>query len=287
MENCWKYCLSVVLLALLSSCDNLSNETYHHLEIDERRKLSSEYVGLSKRLEQGSPEQMKALEKACRLDPRNEQAWTLLSSPYLYRGLYDEWHSHMEKAIELHPEESSPTRGMNKLLYFRDYAGALYDFDLTDTLTVDKPDYIYINRKAKSVDYMRGLCYYGLKNYDKAEEYFNKYYETESSKTGSKEIDNTAFLYRGMMANEQQNYSRAITILSEGLEEGWPIADIHYQLAFAQFMLGQSSAAHQSLAKCQALFDDGKYHRHRLYEVIGQLYERDIISLGSEIECFL
>lgn len=287
MENYWKYCLSLVLLSFLGACDHLSKETYTHLEIGERRKLSSDYVGLSKRLEQGSPDQMKALEKACRLNPRNEQAWTLLSAPYLYRGLYDEWHSHLEKAIELHPEESAPIRGMNKLFYFRDYAGALYDFDLTDTLTVDKPDYIYINRKAKSVDYMRGLCYLGLKNYDTADQYFIKYYETESSKTGSIEIDNTAFLYRGMMANEQQDYTKAITILNEGLEYGWPTADLYFQLAFAEFMSGNSIGAKQSLARCRELFDDGKYNRHRLYEVIGQLYERDINELNVEIECFL
>ncbi len=287
MENCWKYCLSILLLVVLCACDNLSNETYRHLDMTERSKLAANYISLSKILESGSPEKMKILEKACRLDPRNEEAWTQLSAPYLHRGLYDEWHNYIEKAIELHPQESGPLRGMNKLHFFRDYAGALYDFDLTDTLTVDKTDYIYINRKALSVDYMRGLCYLGLKNYDRAKEYFNRYYTTESQKTGSTEVDNTAFLYIAMISNEQQDYEQAIADVSQGLEHGFPTADLYYQLAFAQFMLGQAAEAEQSLTRCRDLYNDGKHNRHRLYEVIGQLYMRDIDALDAEIGCFL
>jgi len=226
---------------------------------------------------------MKLLEKATRLDPRNEQAWGELASPYLLRGLCDEWHNHMDKAIDLHPEEMQARRGRDKLFYFRDYAGALYDLDVTDTLTVEKPVYI----RNTSVDYLRGLCYYGLKNYKKSEEYFNKYIQTEHQKPGSKQIDNTAFLYLGMMTNELQNYQQAISILEEGLEQGDELADHHYQIAFAKFMSGDAKAANESIILCQELFESDEYQFNRFYEVIGQLYQRDIDALRADIECFL
>lgn len=284
MENCWRYYLSMFLLFLLCGCDHFSNETYHHLEQTERRKLSSDYVSLAHTTyDGGSPKRMKLLEKATRLDPRNEQAWAELASPYLLRGMYDEWHNHMDKAIDLHPEEMQARRGRDKLFYFRDYAGALYDFDVTDTLTVEKPDYIYNT----SVDYLRGLCYYGLKNHKKSKEYFNKYIKTENEKTGSKQIDNTAFLYLGMIANNEQDYDAAISILEKGLEQGEELADHHYQIAFAHFMSGDAQTAIKSITLCHELFDTDDFQNNRFYEVINQLYQRDIDALKADIECFL
>ena len=58
---------------------------------DQRRKLSSEYTQLAKKLESGSSKHMRLLEKAVRINNTNDQAHFELSLPYLYNGIYDKW----------------------------------------------------------------------------------------------------------------------------------------------------------------------------------------------------
>lgn len=289
MENWWKYCLSLITILvsviLWMSRDKLSNETYHHLDASEKLALSAKYVTIGNTLPQGTPKQMRILEKAIRLNPRNDEAWSSLGEPYLYQGLYKEWNSYINKAVQLNPERWQAQRGSEKLFFFRDYAGALYDLDATDTLTIDKTDYVDRN----SVDYLRGLCYYALKNYDKAQEYFELYLKTENAKTGSKQIDKTAYLYQGMIANYKQDYKGAIEVLKKGIGEYDHYADIFYQLAFAHFMIGEPETANEQIQKAKKLFEQNDYHRHKfnLYEVIDQIYLSDIEKLQKEIECFL
>ena len=119
----------------------LSNETYHHLSNDEKRKMSADYTQLSKYCERGSPKNMRLLEKAIRINPDNDLAYRELSLPYLYAGMISEWSSHMAKAVALNAEAWQGWRGYQKLYFLRDYSGALFDFDATDTLTFNKVDY--------------------------------------------------------------------------------------------------------------------------------------------------
>ncbi len=282
MENWWKYCLSGFLILLMVSCDRLSNETYHKLSEHEKRKLASNYLGLSKLIEAGTPKNMRLLEKAARIDPRNELVWKELAEPYLARGFYKEWNECYEKAIALNPKAWQAWRGHSKLFYFRDYGGALFDFDATDTLTVDKTDYVRVT----SVDYLRGLCYYGLKNYDKAKEYFDRYLEAENGKTGTKEIDATAHVYLGLIANYFQDYTQAIKILEEGIQLNDELADLHYHKAYAHFMEGEITSASADILTAKRLFEEKNYHKNLFYEVIEQIYERDLSELEAEISCF-
>jgi tetratricopeptide (TPR) repeat protein len=96
-------------------------------------------------------------------------------------------------------------RGYDRLFYFRDYAGALFDLDATDTLTWDQVDY----PQNISVDYLRGLCYMGLKDYDRAIEYFKKFAEDEATKVGEEFIDEAVFLYLGKIYFERLEMSKA------------------------------------------------------------------------------
>lgn len=282
MENWWKFCLSGLVILSIASCDRLSNETYHKLSEHEKRQLASNYLGLSKLLEQGSPKNMRLLEKAARISPQNELVWRELASPYLTRGFYKEWNAYSEKAIALNPEAWQAWRGHSKLFYFRDYGGALFDFDVTDTLTVDKTDYVHVT----SVDYLRGLCYYGLKNYDKSKEYFHLYLEEENAKTGTKEIDASAYLYLGIIENYYQNYEQALELLDKGIAVNEEMADLNYQKAFAHFMSGNISDAVAEIEQAKTLFEEENYHKSRFYEVIDQIYERDLLELEAEIACF-
>lgn len=289
MASLPKYCLSLLLAIgvgsfAIWSCDNLSNELYTDLDPNERRKLSTEYLALGKALGSGSPKSMRVLEKAARIFPENELVWLELAYPYLYAGKYEEWNYHMNKAIELNPQTWQGLRGHQKLYFLRDYGGALYDFDATDTLTIDKTDYA----SNQSVHYLRGLCYLGLKNYKLAIEFLEKYLEEESNKTGTKDIDPTAYIYLGIIKNEKQDYTAAIEHLRPAIEEKYPLADGFYHSAYAHFMLGNISTASEHIALAREKFGENEYNKSRYvkYEVPHQLYLSQIGALEADIKCF-
>ena len=284
-----KYCLSLVLLIAggmmaMWSCDNLSNELYTHLDPNERRKLSSDYLALGKALGGGTPRSMRALEKATRIFPENELVWLELAYPYLYAGKYEEWNYHMNKAIELNPQTWQGLRGYQKLYFLRDYGGALYDLDATDTLTIDKTDYA----GRQSVHYLRGLCYLGLKDYKLATDFLEKYLEDESSKTGTIDIDPMAYVYLGIIENEKQDYRSALEVLTKATAEKYSLADAHYHSAYAHFMLGNIDDASEQISIARERYEEKEYNKSQYlkYEVPHQLYLAQIDALDNDIKCF-
>ena len=281
MENWWKFYLSLFICTLAVGCVEITNETYHHLKQAERQKMSSDYVSLAQYTMQGSKKQMRILEKAVRIDPQNDQAWRNLSFPFLSYGLYKEWHEHSSMAIKLNAEAWQGWRGRSKLYYFRDYGGALYDLDATDTLTINKNDYA----QRESVEYLRGLCYLGLKNHAKAEEYFKLYISNEKKSTGSYEIDAKVYIYLAIINNYNQAYEETKKVFSE-VPKNDLLADHHFHIAFAHFMLGEIDEAAKHIDQAKIAFEEGDYHNETFYEVPNELYLAHIENLSAEISCF-
>jgi len=281
MERSWKYCLSLfAILLVFSSCVELSNETYYHLDWDERRKLSADYTQLAKRMQRGSPKNMRLLEKAVVIDPKNDLAWRELSLPYLYAGMIKEWNENMSNAVDLNAEAWQAWRGYQKLYFFRDYSGALFDFDATDTLTWDKTDY----PQNISVDYLRGLCYLGLEQYDESTRYFNKYIADESEKVGEKYVDETAFLYLGIICNYQSKYKEAIKYFNRAVEFEKGVADVDYHKAQALLNIGKHSEAEELLLNAKKKFEDDERMRGWYYETIEELSINDFATLEASIK---
>ncbi|NNE26342.1 MAG: tetratricopeptide repeat protein [Saprospiraceae bacterium] len=272
--------LSLLLIVVLAGCEQLSNETYHQMLPDDRRKLSSQYTQLAKRLESGSSKNMRLLEKAVRINNQNDQAHFELSLPYLYNGIYDKWHYHISKATELNPQAWQGWRGYYKLFYLRDYGAALFDLDATDTLTIDQTDYAH----NMSVDYLRGLCYMGLGNHDKAREYLKLYIEKETKDVGRKFIDETAFLYLAIMAYDEGDFDQALDDINESIlyEEGQ--AEMYFYRAKSLVELNRFSEAKQAVQKADSLFNEGRYLRGYFHEMPNQIYKQDLDQLKEKLK---
>ena len=261
------------------SCDNLSNERYYNLTEEEKKAKSMEFTSLAGLVERGSPTNMRLLEKAVRVDPNNDRAWRELSMPYLYAGYLEEWNETISKAIEINPKAWQGWRAYDRMYYFRDYAGALYDLDATDTLTKNQVDYA----QNTSVYFLRGVCYLGLKDFPKSIEYFEKYIEDEQVKVGDKFVDETAYLYLGIIELYKENYKQAIKNLLRGIlyEEGY--ADYHYHLARAYCYLGENQKAEEQIKIAIDKFEDGNYMRGYRYEAVEQIYKSEILQLRDDI----
>lgn len=246
---------------------------------DERRKLSADYTQLAKRLERGSPQNMRLLEKAIRINPSNDLAHYELSIPYLNSGLYEKWNVHISRAIELNPQAWQGWRGYYKLFYLRDYGGALVDLDATDTLTVNQTDYA----QNMSVDYLRGLSYLGLNNLVKAQEYFNLYIENERESVGEKFINENAFLYLGIIENKKANYDEAIQYFERATQFEQGLADVYYHKAKALMHLKMPGEARAQLNIAREKYEEEKFLRGYMYEMPEQIYHSSLVILEKKI----
>jgi len=272
--------LAGLLLLVFVSCDRLSNEDFRELSADERRHLSAEYTQLAKRLESGSPLNMELLEKAIRINPQNDLAWRELSLPYLHAGMYNEWNDYIVKAIELNPEAWQAWRGYDRLFYFRDYAGALFDLDASETLTKNQVDY----PQNLSVDYLRGLCYFGLKDYPLAIEYFEKHTKEEALNVGEPYIDEAVFVYLGLIEIRLGRFDNALEYFDRGLKYEDSFADFHYHKARVYCYMDQIDLAWDEIETAIKKFDDGNYMHGWRFETLAQIYRSDLESLKAQIE---
>jgi hypothetical protein len=140
---------------------------------------------------QGSPGCQAMLIESLRMDSSNADAWREYSIPYLKRGIGHEWIGPIDSAVKYDAFTWQGYRGYNKLYFYRDFDGAIADFNATDTLTPGFTDY----PQGQSVDYMRGIAYLGKKEFKNAIAYLERYMEEVTNEQGVEWADAYAFLY--------------------------------------------------------------------------------------------
>ncbi len=276
MERLKKYCLSLVVLVLVFSCNELTEE--------EQVKKSDEMINggdfILSPSYQGSSEMMVFVEKAIRLNPKNADAWRELSIPYLKRGMPHEWKPLFDKAVALDPVAWQPWRGYLYLWFYRDYKKAIADFDASDTLT---PDFIDAPQ-GHSVDYWRGIAYLGLKNHEKSIFYFDKYINKEIEDSGEDWAEVTAFLYRGIAYYETNDFDNALLNFDKLLKYTKNMyADGKYYKALVLKEKGEVVEAKSLVESAIKDFKQGYYNNRPYVETLKQIYLLDLERLLSEL----
>lgn len=273
-----KFCLNLLPLFFLLSCQ--PSDDYKDYSAVERKKMSVEYLeNAEKNFGQGTPACMNLIEAALQLDPNNAAAWRELSVPYLKRGLPHEWKPLFDKAVELDPVAWQGWRGYLKLFFYRDYESAIADFNATDTLTPNFTDY----PQSMSVDYQRGLAYFQLNEKEKALDYYTRYINEVTAKSGEDWVDVNAFVHRAIVYIKMEDYGKAKSDLEKCLKYYSSSADAYYHLAVINLQTGNHALAKEHIAKARLLFEKGAYMHRPYVEVFGQIYLSDIVNLESKL----
>lgn len=267
------FCLSLLFLA---SCTEKHNWYQKEFSAEEKPALAeSVRNGVSYHYQGTVPEQFHALE-ALALDSSNGDFWREMGTSRVKRSLADEMYYWYGKAAELKPDPWMGFRGYLYLYFYRDYPRAIADFDQMDSIIGGIG-----NSQAQDHDYMRGIAYYGLKDYQSSKDYLRKYIERISTEVGAEWVDVYAHLYlffcHKVLGEEMamQNELNAIFALYPDL------ADAHYQQALIYHQKNQLKAARESLEKARASYDLGFYHQRPYVEVLEQIYPQDLEALAS------
>jgi len=205
--------------------------------------------------------------------PEYASAYFERSVAFNKRGDYATGFRYLNQAVELNPLEHLGYRGYMKLRFLRDYKAALTDFDRLDTMTPEVVDAPW----GEDIDFLRGECYYGLGEYQRALQYF----EQSVVNQGADWVDVQAFVYQGLCHYQLENYEHAILAYKKGLAEYDTTCEAYFGLAETYLKVGDTINAKHNLKKAQ---ESLKYKRNDPYkEFLNEIYEEDLVELSNKM----
>ena len=188
-------------------------------------------------------------------------------------GDFENGFKYLDKAVELDPKLHLGYRGWIRLRKMRDYDKALIDFDRLDSLTPNFVDAPW----GEDIDFLRGECYFGKKEYSKAIKLFNRHIKNQ--KEGWADI--YSFVYLGLCEYELGNYRKAITEFKRALNQFEYTPESYFGIAKAHFKLGEFEIAKEYLTKAEKNIH---FKRDDVYnEFLNEIYLSEIINLKKEI----
>ncbi|MBP1838865.1 tetratricopeptide repeat protein [Formosa algae] len=188
-------------------------------------------------------------------------------------GDFTEGFKFLNKAVELDPKLHLGYRGWIRLRKMRDFDKALEDFDRLDSLTpkfVDAP-------WGEDIDFLRGECYFGKKDYNKGIELFNRNIENQKEDWA----DIHSFVYLGLCEYELGNYEKAITEFKRALKQTENVPESYFGMAKTYQKLGQIDKAKENILKAENNMDykrDDKYN-----EFLNEIYMSEILEFKRKL----
>ena len=273
--------LPLLLLVLLTSCGQQRHDWYRKsFSPEEQTSLAKTLTDGISNYYQGSPGSQMLLEEARGHDPRNALVYREIGVPFLKRGIASAFPHYYGKAADLDPLGWTGWRGYLYLYFYRDYERVLTDFNRLDTITPGVVDY----PQSISVDFMRGICYLQLGQYEPAISYFDQHIAYETGITGFKYIAPETFLFRGIAYLKMGQPTAAVESFKTGLSLEDDNADLMYWLAKTHAQQGRTAEARSYLAQARQAFAKNNYNRIPYVEEFYQLYESDLEALAEALD---
>ncbi|MFS4491716.1 tetratricopeptide repeat protein [Maribacter sp. 2308TA10-17] len=180
----------------------------------------------------------------------------------------------LDQAVERDPALHLGYRGWMKLRKLRAYDNALEDFDRLDKLTPDVVDAPW----GENIDFLRGECYYGKKEYSKAIEAFNRTIANEKEDWA----DPQTFVYLGLCQYQLGNYEKAISEFKRALAQSASICEAHFGLAQTYLKIGNVELAKTHLKKTE---ESMVYKRDDEYnEYLNEIYLWEVLEFKEQLE---
>lgn len=205
-------------------------------------------------------------EKAIEYDQENSDAWMERSVAFNKAGDFEKGFEYLNKAVELDPKLHLGYRGWIRLRKIRDFDKALADFDRLDSLTPNFVDAPW----GEDIDFLRGECYYGKKEYQKAIELFNRNIQNQKEDWA----DVQSFVYLGLCEYELGNFEKAISEFKRALKQSEYVPESFFGMAKAYQKLKQIEKARENILKAE---NNMHYKRDDVYnEFLNEIYMSEI-----------
>lgn len=273
------FCLKACLLLSLLSCQ--PNYDWYQRDFSAEEKIS--YAkGLSNGVGyyyQGTVPEQFHIKEAMKLDSSNGDYWREFGTSRVKRGLAAEMQYYYGMAAELKPEPWAGFRGYLYLYFYRDYPRAIADFNLTDSVTKTVG-----YSQGQNHHYMRGIAYYGLRDYPQALHSLSLYIDSTIAKEGEEWVDAFAVLYRALTYEKLGDDINMKADLDRTLRIYPALADAYFHQARLASKAGDKAEAQELIKQAESNFKDGYYHSRPYVEVLEQIYLEDIEALADSVQ---
>jgi len=231
---------------------------------------------------QGTAKTMKLIDEIIKLNPNHCDALRERSTPYLKRGMPQEWKIYFNQAVKCNSARWMGWRGYHYLYFFRDYSKAIADFDATDTLTPNHID----TPQGHSVDFWRGHAYLGAKNYGKSIYYYQKHIDRVTTEFGEDRVEPEAFLNMAIVHYENKSLDSMPYYLDKALYYYQDkSADSKYYYALYHKSKGDTIKVLSYIDGGIEYFLEGYYKRRPNYnEDVRQIYVEELIVLEQKLK---
>lgn len=276
MVSSLKFFHSLFIVVLLFGCQE--QQVWYKKEIDgSRHKDLCVQLTYGSPYYQGSVPEQFQLDEALEYDTLNAALWREFGTARVKRGIADEMFYYYGKASEINPEKWMGFRGYLYLYFYRDYERAIQDFDDSDDIS----GYVAYSQ-GQSHDYMRGVGYYSMDEYEKALFYLNRYINVIVEEDGEDWVDVYAFLYKGLALENLNLPKEAIKEYDRVIKYYPNLSDAFFHRARAKATL-HLPGFEEDLQLAEKHLSDGYYHKRPYVEVQEQIYLSDIKKLRRSL----
>ncbi|MDB9954038.1 tetratricopeptide repeat protein [Flavobacteriaceae bacterium] len=205
--------------------------------------------------------------------PNYSDAYFEQSVPFNKRGEFARGFELLNKAVQLEPSLHLGYRGYMKLRFLRDYKNALLDFNRLDSLTPNFIDAPW----GEDIDFLRGECYYGIKEYSKAIICFKRNIENNKEDW----VDINTFVYLGLCEYELGNYEQSILEHQRALKQSANTPEAHFGLAKVYLKLNNLDKAKEHILKAE--LNIGYKRKDPYKEFQNELFLSEIVQFKREL----
>jgi tetratricopeptide (TPR) repeat protein len=213
-------------------------------------------------------------EKAIEYNGKNSNAWMERSVSYNKAGDFEKGFKYLNKAVEIEPIMHLGYRGWIRLRKIRDFDKAIIDFDTLDRLTPNFVDAPW----GENIDFLRGECYFGKKEYLKAIDFFNLNIKNNKEDW----VDIHTFVYLGLCEYKLGNYQKAVSEFKRALAQSEYTTEASFGISKAYYKLGEIEKAKENILATENNFE---YKRNDTYnEFLNEIYLSEILNFKKLLE---
>ena len=211
--------------------------------------------------------------------PNIAVAYQLKAIPYLKAGDYAPAFLLNNKAVERDPKQFTAYRGFLKLIFTKDYKGAIVDFQKAQQLTPNgyEMDHTYF--------FYEALCNLELGDYSKAAALLKKDSFVQVGKDTKKNTHFNTLLYLGIVHYELKEYEKAKSYFLKCLSQYKELPEANYYLALVYgnennkiLKNAYLDKAKKAIANKYGMNEDNMYYAYYPYQITAFEIQREIYA---------
>lgn len=227
---------------------------------------------------QGSFESQNTFDRAIKLCPSYDYAYSEKSVPYLKRGDFVTWKKLIDKAVDIDPKRNLGYRGWCQYQFLRNYRAALNDIEALEQL-VGEDNIGFSQNGDYNLQIVKALCYKGMGDNKKAIEIFEKQFSMNDY-----HVMLFDYYHLGVLYYEQNDIIKARDYFQKQITNSNYFAEPYYYLALIDLKENNKLEAKSKIKKALDLYSKSYFMKDPYTNIKDRIYEEDIKKLSIELD---